>query len=211
MDAGSAPSLKKDGMEPKEIQVKNVGSSADTLIVTFEKMRMIASSSTLSSAPKASSGLAARKASCLALTNSASRRRGSRIASSVGEILTCSESILEACKGLHPSQPVGDLAELDSATAATLALVLKPTLSVYSLLMIVRIVMTWYPEIDGKSFPWSIAYNSTEGLLAGTRKVVKPFNGLDVSPIVWVAVLSFVNEILTGPQGILNLIARKGL
>lgn len=109
------------------------------------------------------------------------------------------------------AMPMCDLAGLDSETASTLALVLKPTLSVYSLLMIVRIVMTWYPEIDGKSFPWSIAYNSTEGLLEGTRKVVKPFNGLDVSPIVWVAILSFLGEILTGPQGILNLIARKGI
>ena len=44
-----------------------------------------------------------------------------------------------------------------------------------------------------------------------TRKVVPPFNGLDVSPIVWVALLSFVSEILTGPQGILSLIERKGI
>ncbi len=56
---------------------------------------------------------------------------------------------------------VGNVAELDSATARSVALALKPLFSVYSLLMIVRIVMTWYPEIDGKEFPWSIAYNST--------------------------------------------------
>ena len=47
--------------------------------------------------------------------------------------------------------------------------------------------------------------------MAATRKVVKPFNGLDVSPIVWVALLSFVSEILTGPQGILSMIERKGI
>ncbi len=33
--------------------------------------------------------------------------------------------------------------------------------------------------------------------------------GVDVSPIVWVALLSFINEILLGPQGILNLLQRK--
>lgn len=49
-----------------------------------------------------------------------------------------------------------------------------------------------------------------EPLLAATRKLVPPFNGLDVSPIVWVALLSFLSEILTGPQGILSLIARQG-
>ena len=48
-------------------------------------------------------------------------------------------------------------------------------------------------------------------MLGPTRKVVPPFNGLDVSPIVWVAVLSFLSEVLTGPQGILSLIQRKGI
>ena len=52
---------------------------------------------------------------------------------------------------------------------------------------------------------------SAEPLLAATRRVVPPFNGLDVSPIVWVALLSLVAEVLTGPQGILSLIERKGL
>lgn len=52
---------------------------------------------------------------------------------------------------------------------------------------------------------------SAEPLLVPTRKLVPPFNGLDVSPIVWVALLSFLSEILTGPQGILSLIARKGI
>lgn len=52
---------------------------------------------------------------------------------------------------------------------------------------------------------------AAEPVLSATRKVVKPFNGLDVSPIVWFAILSFLSEILTGPQGILSLLQRKGL
>lgn len=62
---------------------------------------------------------------------------------------------------------------------------------------------------DGKEFPWSLSYTPTEPLLAATRKVVPPLAGVDVSPIVWVALLSFFNEILLGPQGILNLIQRQ--
>lgn len=110
-----------------------------------------------------------------------------------------------------PSQLIADLADLDPATAGTIAAVLKPTLSIGSLLMIVRIVMTWYPDVDATKFPWSIAYTPTEPVLSATRKIVKPFNGLDVSPIVWFAILSFLSEILTGPQGILSLLQRKGL
>jgi uncharacterized protein YggT (Ycf19 family) len=33
--------------------------------------------------------------------------------------------------------------------------------------------------------------------------------GVDVTPIVWVGLLSFFNEILLGPQGILMLIQRQ--
>lgn len=109
------------------------------------------------------------------------------------------------------AQVIYDMAGLNSATAGLISSILRPTLSLSSLLMIVRIVLTWYPEIDATKMPWSVAYTPTEPLLDATRKVVKPFNGLDVSPIVWVAILSFLSEILTGPQGILSLIERKGI
>ncbi len=66
-----------------------------------------------------------------------------------------------------------------------------------------------YPQIDGKKLPWSIAVAPTEPVLKPTRQVIQPVGGVDVSPIVWVAFLSFVNEILLGPQGILNLLQRK--
>lgn len=56
---------------------------------------------------------------------------------------------------------VYELAAFDSATAGTLNLILRPVLSLSSLLMIVRIVMTWYPEVDGESMPWLIAVKPT--------------------------------------------------
>ena len=49
----------------------------------------------------------------------------------------------------------------------------------------------------------------TEPVLGLTRRAIPPVGGVDVAPIVWVALLSFVNEILLGPQGILNLLQRK--
>jgi YggT family protein len=33
--------------------------------------------------------------------------------------------------------------------------------------------------------------------------------GVDVSPIVWVALISFMNEILLGKQGLLVLLSQK--
>ena len=108
--------------------------------------------------------------------------------------------------------------------------------------MYVCVVMTWYPEIDGTTLPWSIAYTPTvrvahknqdccdhdrdddddddvmcvrvcvcsqEPLLSPTRRVIPKVNGVDVSPIVWTALLSFANETLLGPQGVLVILAKK--
>lgn len=57
--------------------------------------------------------------------------------------------------------------------------------------------------------PWLIAYAPTEPILKLTRKAVPLVGGVDVTPIVWVALLSFLNEILLGPQGILMLAQRQ--
>ena len=35
--------------------------------------------------------------------------------------------------------------------------------------------------------------------------------GVDISPLVWVAILSFFSEILTGPQGILTIVQRNAM
>lgn len=66
--------------------------------------------------------------------------------------------------------------------------------------------MTWYRDIDGRRLPWALAYVPTEPILRATRRVVPPFAGVDVSPILWVALLSFTGEILVGAQGILTMI-----
>ena len=64
-------------------------------------------------------------------------------------------------------------------------------------------------QLDGKKLPWAIAVAPTEPVLGPTRRAIPPIGGVDVAPIVWVAILSFINEILLGPQGILNLLQRK--
>uniref|UniRef100_A0A061RYK5 YggT family protein n=1 Tax=Tetraselmis sp. GSL018 TaxID=582737 RepID=A0A061RYK5_9CHLO len=101
--------------------------------------------------------------------------------------------------------------QMSPETAGAIASVLGPFFSISTILMILRIVTTWYPEIDGSKLPWSAVFFPTEWILAPSRKVIPPQFGVDVSPIVWVAIISFLNEILIGPQGILNLIIREQL
>ncbi|CAG9466185.1 unnamed protein product [Pedinophyceae sp. YPF-701] len=104
---------------------------------------------------------------------------------------------------------IGALA-LDAGSAAALQGALKPLFTLYILFFIARIVMTWDPKIDGRAGLWRIAYVPTEPILGPTRKVLPPLSGVDISPIVWVALVSFINEITCGPQGILSIIQVQG-
>jgi YggT family protein len=100
---------------------------------------------------------------------------------------------------------------LDAGQAGLLATVLKPTLTVVEICFILRIVMSWDPELNtDKKLPWAVFYKPTEPILAPTRKVIKPIGGVDISPIVWTFIISLLSEILLGPQGLLILIERQG-
>lgn len=78
-------------------------------------------------------------------------------------------------------------------------------LAVMIFLFIIRIVLTWYPQINLNSFPWNLAAWPTEPFLLVTRKIVPPLGGVDISPIIWVGICSLLREILIGQQGLLRM------
>ena len=63
---------------------------------------------------------------------------------------------------------------------------------------------------DLNVLPWNIAAWPTEPILKPTRRLIPPVAGVDISPIVWVAFLSFLSEILIGPQGLLSILQKQG-
>jgi uncharacterized protein YggT (Ycf19 family) len=65
--------------------------------------------------------------------------------------------------------------------------------------------------LDIAKLPWAVVCIPTEPFLAATRKVVPLVGGVDMTPIVWVALISFLNEILLGPQGILILLQKQNV
>ncbi|XVF09420.1 hypothetical protein REPUB_Repub07fG0091300 [Reevesia pubescens] len=101
------------------------------------------------------------------------------------------------------------LADLDPATAKLAIGILGPFLSAFAFLFILRIVMSWYPKLPVEKFPYVIAYAPTEPFLIATRKLIPPLGGVDVTPVVWFGLVSFLNEILLGPQGLLVLISQQ--
>lgn len=132
----------------------------------------------------------------------------SAVAFSVGYALAPAACLAASAENIEENH-LYELSALDAASASAVALVLKPAIGLASFFMIVRIVLTWFPETKSKEFPWLLFYYTTEPVLSFTRAVFQPVGGVDISPIIWVAFLSFMNEILVGPQGILILLQNK--
>jgi YggT family protein len=93
----------------------------------------------------------------------------------------------------------------DPLTLATW--ILGPVLGIYTLLFIVRIVLTWYPQAEHNRFPFNVAVWPTEFLLIPVRKVVPPIGGVDISPIIWVGIITLLREVLLGQQGLFRILA----
>eukprot|EP00270_Netrium_digitus_P021141 TRINITY_DN891_c0_g1_i1.p1 TRINITY_DN891_c0_g1~~TRINITY_DN891_c0_g1_i1.p1 ORF type:complete len:219 (-),score=25.61 TRINITY_DN891_c0_g1_i1:259-915(-) len=129
-----------------------------------------------------------------------------------------SRPALQPCSALSSTDgftevvaPLLQLAEISPQQALVAASLLGPFLSVLNLLFIVRIVMSWYPQLPANEFPYILAVAPTEPVLGPTRRLIPPVGGVDISPIIWVALLSFISEITVGQQGILNLISQQTL
>lgn len=79
------------------------------------------------------------------------------------------------------------------------------SLGLMTFLFIFRIVLTWYPQVNINQFPFNLIFWPTEPFLAPTRKIVPPLGGVDISPIIWVGIFSFLRELLLGQQGLLKM------
>ena len=88
-------------------------------------------------------------------------------------------------------------------------LVLGLLLAALTLAFLLRIVLTWYPQVDLKQGAWPLIAWPTEPVLSLTRKVVVPIGGVDVTPVIWVGLLSLLRELLVGQQGLLSQILMR--
>jgi len=93
-------------------------------------------------------------------------------------------------------------------TAVSLAAwILGPFLGLMIFLFIFRIVLTWYPQVDLNRFPFNLIAWPTEPFLVPLRKLVPPLGGVDISPVIWVGILSLLRELLLGQQGLLTMLS----
>jgi YggT family protein len=84
-------------------------------------------------------------------------------------------------------------------------LVLNLLLGLMTLLFILRIVLTWYPQVDLNRLPFNLVAWPTEPLLAPMRQMVPTLGGVDITPVIWVGICTLVREILLGQQGLITM------
>ena len=70
-------------------------------------------------------------------------------------------------------------------------------------------MLTWYPQVDLKQGAWPLIAWPTEPVLSLTRRVVAPIGGVDVTPVIWVGLLSLLRELLVGQQGLLSQVLMR--
>ena len=78
-------------------------------------------------------------------------------------------------------------------------------LSYLTIVFLIRLILTWYPKIDLSKGFWILISIPSNAILNLTRKLIPPIGGVDVGPVIWIGVISFLREILVGQQGLIKL------
>ncbi len=82
-------------------------------------------------------------------------------------------------------------------------------LAAWTLLFLFRIVLTWYPQLSRDNPLVALVVVPTEPLLSPTRRLIPPIGGVDVTPVIWVGLVSLLRELLVGQQGLVTQLVMR--
>ncbi len=80
---------------------------------------------------------------------------------------------------------------------ATLLSVLSQTLEIYSLLLIIRVLLSWFPNLDWTNPVLSSIGSITDPYLNAFRGIIPPIGGLDLSAILAFIALNLMESLLS--------------
>ena len=63
-------------------------------------------------------------------------------------------------------------------------------------IMIVRILLTWFPNINWYNQPFKVMKEITDPILEPFRRIIPPLGGIDFSPIVAFIALEILREVI---------------
>ena len=76
--------------------------------------------------------------------------------------------------------------------------VLAQTISIYTLILLVRVLLSWFPNLDWSNPLLSTVSSITDPYLNAFRGLIPPLGGLDLSAIVAFIALQLVQSLLEG-------------
>jgi YggT family protein len=81
-----------------------------------------------------------------------------------------------------------------------LPLLIQPLVTfigIYTALLFIRILLSWFPSIDWVNPPFSILSQLTDPYLNVFRNIIPPLGGLDFSPILALLLLQVIQQAAT--------------
>lgn len=92
---------------------------------------------------------------------------------------------------------------MTSPVIPLIAQTLATFVNIYLVLIIIRVLLSWFPNIDWFSPPFSIISQLTDPYLNLFRSIIPPLGGLDLSPILAIFLLQFLARVVA--QGLYTL------
>tara|TARA_B100000212_G_C26922969_1_gene342780 strand:- start:135 stop:407 length:273 start_codon:yes stop_codon:yes gene_type:complete len=79
--------------------------------------------------------------------------------------------------------------------------VLGQTLQIYSFILIVRVLLTWFPSIDWSNGILAAMCSITDPYLNIFRGIIPPIGGLDISSILAFLIINVLQNLLNNLSG----------
>ncbi len=71
-------------------------------------------------------------------------------------------------------------------------------INIYSYLLIIRVLLTWFPTINWYNQPFAALSQISDPYLNLFRSIIPPLGGMDFSPILAFLALNVVGSVLAG-------------
>ncbi|MFQ4144397.1 YggT family protein [Chlorogloeopsis sp. ULAP02] len=75
-------------------------------------------------------------------------------------------------------------------------------IQIYSTLLIIRVLLSWFPNINWYNQPFAALSQVTDPYLNIFRNIIPPLGGIDLSPILAFLLLNIVGNLLYSLRGL---------
>jgi YggT family protein len=73
----------------------------------------------------------------------------------------------------------------------SIGLLLSNVVELYSFIVIFWCLLSWFPNVQWYNQPWKTLDRIVQPVVTPFRKILPPINGIDLSPMIAMAVLQF--------------------